>query len=141
MSRAEQSGVGLNLFSKEDYVIIWRKLTAAALIAFACLLGVSATAAAKPGSESKSESKLDRKLKHRAERGGSGLSRVIVTPEVFASGKTCDGIRHEPPKFLLASRRYAVCPFRPDQLPIAYRLSSIVYRLSPAASTRRFTSA
>ncbi|HYT75754.1 MAG TPA: S8 family serine peptidase, partial [Vicinamibacterales bacterium] len=74
----------MDLNSKEDYVIIWRKLTAAALIALACLLGVTATAAAKPGDYPK----LDRKLNDRAAIGGSGTSRVIVTlnPGADASG-------------------------------------------------------
>jgi serine protease AprX len=53
----------------------WRKITAGAAIAVACLLGVAASAAAKPGDHHK----LDRKLNDRADRGGSGTSRVIVT--------------------------------------------------------------
>ena len=62
----------------------WRKITAGAAIAIACLLGVAAPAAAKPGDHHK----LDRKLNDRADRGGSGTSRVIVTlkPGWDASG-------------------------------------------------------
>ncbi len=62
----------------------WRKLTAGVAIALACLLGVAAPVAAKPGDHRK----LDRKLNDRANRGGSGTSRVIVTlkPGWDASG-------------------------------------------------------
>jgi serine protease AprX len=62
----------------------WRKLTAGAAIALTCLLGVAASAAAKPGDHHK----LDRTLNDRANRGGSGTSRVIVmlNPGWDASG-------------------------------------------------------
>ena len=50
----------------------------------ACLLGMAAPVAARPGDHRK----LDRKLNDRADRGGSGTSRVIVTlkPGWDASG-------------------------------------------------------
>ena len=62
----------------------WRKLTAGAALAVACLLGMAAPVAARPGDHHK----LDRKLNNRADRGGSGTSRVIVTlkPGWDASG-------------------------------------------------------
>jgi len=48
-------------------------------MASACLFGFTADAAAKPGQGKEgSSAKLDRKLSERADRGGLGISRVIV---------------------------------------------------------------
>ena len=54
---------------------MWRKFLAGTALTLACLLGATASAAAKPGDHPK----LDRKLNDRAAKGGSGTSRVIVT--------------------------------------------------------------
>jgi serine protease AprX len=52
-----------------------RKFLAGTALTLVCLLGATASAAAKPGDHPK----LDRKLNDRAAKGGSGTSRVIVT--------------------------------------------------------------
>jgi hypothetical protein len=47
-------------------------------MAFICLFGFTAVAAAKPGLGNGGHPKLDAKLNDRANKGGSGISRAIV---------------------------------------------------------------
>src|SRR6188508_1468847 len=94
VQRERQSGLGLReMFRQRDSKVTqWRKLTAGAVTAAICLFGLTAPAAAagtakhparaqrvdrdrKPGDHPK----LDRRLNDRADKGGLGLSRVIVT--------------------------------------------------------------
>jgi serine protease AprX len=85
----------------------WRKLTAGALTGVICLFGLAATAdaaghrAKRPAKSHVQRTqwdrkptdnpKLDRKLNDRSERGGVGLSRVIVT---FKPGVNIDSVEY-----------------------------------------------
>ena len=82
----------------------WRKLTAGALTGAICLFGLAATADAAGATPREVDvkrtqwdrrptdnPKLDRKLNDRSERGGVGLSRVIVT---FKPGVNIDSVEY-----------------------------------------------
>jgi serine protease AprX len=84
----------------------WRQLTAGALTGAICLFGLAATADAAGDARRPARSqvkrtqwdrkptdnpKLDRKLNDRSERGGVGLSRVIVT---FKPGVNIDSLEY-----------------------------------------------